>query len=198
MYDRGGIFCLAPCIIDGTDVGHTWTRYFPEFRTIKYGSTISFYSEIRRYGDLSSKSGVSWSDISFFRAKGGDNTPLYLVQAKINGIGYSGDYLKKEGLPAEEAEIVFLREYGSISETIRLEFDPEKKGAADFRCITFTNTPDGRKLSYSPYSEELVIDSKYTVHTDLYTQKNIDRLVLFEWLTKLEDWKFWAFATHKV
>lgn len=77
MLSNGGIFCLSPCFIDGKDIGHTWTRYGPEFRNIKLGSTVGFYSVIKRYGSYSSKSGINWQETSYVRIEGGDNTSLY-------------------------------------------------------------------------------------------------------------------------
>ena len=77
FYANTALFCLSPCIIDGEDIGHTWVRYSPEFKKIKYNSTVSFYTQIKRYGN--GKSGVDWQEVSRVEVVGGDNSPLYNI-----------------------------------------------------------------------------------------------------------------------
>ena len=67
MHGNSALFCLSPCEIDDVDIGHTWVRYSPAFKGIKYGSTVVFYSEITKYGDFNNKSGVNWQEFSYIR-----------------------------------------------------------------------------------------------------------------------------------
>ena len=170
MYRNGALFCLSPCIIDGVDVGHTWTRYDPAFKKIKHNSTISFYSEIKKYGD--DKSGVNWEELSNIRISGGDNSPLYKIPVVIRPERDKSSYHREIG----------LRE-------LTLIYKPKNIG---LRYLKFQDYR-GIEIRYDTFRSKLYLGDFPVIIDD---QSKIDHLLLFEWLTKISDWEFWGWVNR--
>ena len=194
MYSNTALFCLSPCIINETDIGHTWTRYSPAFKNIKYGSTICFYSEIKTYGDLSNKSGVNWQEITYIRMKGGDNSPFYKIPLKANGLQYATEWLD-----ANEPDIspvkAYREEIGVSLSSVNLNYVPAGRDTFNLRRLRFQDDK-GINIAYHPFEKELVFNSKYAISPEKETQNKIDSLLLFEWMAKLEDWEFWGYTKN--
>ena len=197
MHGNSALFCLSPCEIDDVDIGHTWVRYSPAFKGIKYGSTVVFYSEITKYGDFNNKSGVNWQEFSYIRMYGGDNSPLYRIPLSVTGIGYAKRYLNNpETVITEDARSAYQDEIGINPSTIELNYVPQGRTSFSLKQFFFQDY-EGIQITYNTFDRELVFNSKFSIIPDKNTQSQIDKLLLFEWLAKIEDWEFWGYARNR-
>ena len=191
MFANTALFCLSPCIINKTDIGHTWTRYSPSFKNIKYNSTICFYSELKTYGNLNSKSGVDWQEISYIRMKGGDNSCFYNLPVDIKAVAYSKEWLKHN---EPEGKVLDAYKKEINKKTLTLRYAPaSQKRDFSLRRFRFYDV-DGIKIAYDTYNRELVLNSKFAILINKEQQNKIDNLLFFEWMAKLEDWEFWGYV----
>lgn len=169
LYSNTALFCLSPCEVNGIDIGHTWVRYTPSFKNIKLGTVATFYSEIKRYGDLGNKSGVNWNEISYVRMKGGDNSPLYSIPIHDS----------KSDYPDWDKEQELLYKPSPSNHTLK--------------ALRFCDI-DGESVIYHTLSNKLVLGPGYIIKPGREEQHKLDSLLLFEWLARLEDWEFWWWA----
>ena len=188
MNSNSALFCLSPCEVNGEEIGHTWVRYSPAFKGVNNGSTVIFYSEIKRYGDLKNKSGVNWQEVSYVRMRGGDNASLYEIPLSVKNI------LNVNTKRNERIE--FMMETGIDPNDIILKYIPSGRASYSLHRLKFESNMSELKLSFHTFEKELIINSKYIIIPDKETQSQIDKLLLFEWLSKLEDWEFWGFANR--
>ena len=202
MHANTALFCLSPCEIDGVEIGHTWVRYSPDFKGIKYGSTVIFYSEIKKYGDFNNKSGVNWQEHSYIRMRGGNNAPLYNISLGIRDISFAKHYHAK---PYENAYYSFNQDFSVDLSNITLKYKPQNRDFFSYKHLFFqdvyyddnkSNIKDPLHFVYNTLDRELVVNSKYSIITDRETEEKLNCLLLFEWLSKLEDWEFWGYTQN--
>ena len=170
-----GLFCLSPCYINGEDIGHTWTRYDPRFKGIKLGSAVGLFSEIKRYGDVQrmstcvddGKSGVNWEEAAYIKILGGDNSCLHRIPLKVS----------QPTIQELPGDLIYTPE-------------PVKLKRFDFE-------PYGDKEIYIDTYKKTLFVSGESVSVSYETQLAIEKLLFFEWLTRLQDYEFWHYVNKR-